>query len=148
MKNIKLLNLQLFADGDGGGEGATSGENATVDAGQRLRELGVPEDKIRRRAKYAAKPAESAVQTEQKAETATETTEKDAASDNPTEETKTAATPDRMSWDEIMADPEYNKQMQRAQKKRLPRLLLLWSFLQESTTLTLPTLIMRHLQRK
>ena len=119
MNNIKLLNLQLFADGDGGGEGATSGDNATVDAGQRLRELGVPEDKIRRRAKYAAKPAESAVQTEQKAESATETTEKDAASDNPTEETKTATTPARMSWDEIMADPEYNKQMQATVQSRL-----------------------------
>ena len=118
MKKIKMLDLQLFAEGEGAGEGATSGDNATVDAGQRLRELGVPEDKIRRRAKYAAKPAESAVPTEQKAESATETTEKDAASDNPTEDKKTD-TPPRMSWDEIMADPEYNKQMQATVQSRL-----------------------------
>lgn len=119
------LNLQLFAGegagasgGEGGGEGATSGDNATVDAGQRLRELGVPEDKIRRRAKYAAKPAESAAKTADPAEQATETNEQAAAADNPTEEKKTD-TPSRMSWDEIMADPEYNKQMQSVVQSRL-----------------------------
>ena len=46
MENTLWLNLQLFAGegtGDGGGEGAAAtGENATVDAEQRLRELGVP----------------------------------------------------------------------------------------------------------
>ena len=122
MENIFKLNLQLFAGegtgGEGGGEGATSGDNATVDAGQRLRELGVPEDKIRRRAKYAAKPAESTVQTGAKAEGTTETKEQDAAADNPTEEKK-ADTPPRMTWDEIMADPEYNKQMQAVVQSRL-----------------------------
>lgn len=93
MEKTKWLNLQLFAgegNGDGGGEGvATSGENATVDAGQRLRELGVPEDKIRRRAKYAAKPTESAVNTEAKASEATKTNGQAAVADNPTEENKT-----------------------------------------------------------
>ena len=120
-ENFKL-NLQLFAGegtgGEGGGEGATTGDNATVDAGQRLRELGVPEDKLRRRAKYAAKPAESAAQTAEKAEPATENNEQAAAADNPTEEKK-ADTPTRMSWDEIMADPEYNKQMQSVVQSRL-----------------------------
>lgn len=125
MENTKWLNLQLFAEGEGGGEGAaTTGDNtanavATVDAGQRLRELGVPEDKIRRRARYNAKPAESGEQTADTAQgEATETNEKAAASDTPTEENK-ATPPARMSWDEIMADPEYNKQMQAVVQSRL-----------------------------
>ena len=122
MEKTKWLNLQLFGGegngGDGGGEGATSGDGATVDAGQKLRELGVPEDKLRRRARYAAKPAQSTAETEPKAEEATKTNVQDAAADNPTEETKTD-TPARMSWDEIMADPEYNKQMQAVVQSRL-----------------------------
>lgn len=123
MKIFERLNLQLFA-GEGtadGGEGtATTGENATVDAGQRLRELGVPEDKIRRRAKYAAKPTETTANTDTvaKASEATENEEQDAAVNNPAEENKTDA-PTRMSWDEIMADPEYNKQMQAVVQSRL-----------------------------
>ena len=116
------LNLQFFggegagASGGEGGEGGNSGDNATVDAGQRLREWGVPEDKIRRRAKYAAKPAETVAKTAE-AEKATDNTEQVAAADNPTEE-KTDK-PTRMSWDEIMADPEYNKQMQAVVQSRL-----------------------------
>ena len=122
MEKLLKLNLQLFAGegtgGEGGGEGAPSGDNATVDAGQRLRELGVPEEKLSKRARYAAKPAESTAQTEQKVEKATETKEQVAAADNPTEEKKTDA-PTRMSWEEIMADPEYNKQMQAVVQSRL-----------------------------
>lgn len=121
--NFKWLNLQLFAEGESGEGAATSGENATatqtVDPGQRLRELGVPEDKIRRRARYAAKPAtgaDTADTAKSKAEPTTD--EKVAASDTPTEE-KTTASPTRMSWDEIMADPEYNKQMQAVVQSRL-----------------------------
>ena len=121
MTNFKWLNLQLFAgEGTGGegGEAAATGENATVDAGQRLRELGVPEDKIRRRARYAAKAPEAPAKTEQTEPAAAEKTEQVAAADdNPTEE-KTDS-PSRMSWDEIMADPEYNKQMQEVVRSRL-----------------------------
>lgn len=123
MTNFKWLNLQLFAGegagatGGEGGEGAATGDNvATVDAGQRLRELGVPEDKIRRRARYAAKAPETPAKTEEDAKTV-ENTAQDAAAENPTEE-KTE-TPARMSWDEIMADPEYNKQMQAVVQSRL-----------------------------
>lgn len=118
----KWLNLQLFAGegtGDGGGEAAVTGEN-NADAGhQRLLELGVPEDKIRKNRAYklnapAAKPANSgqAKAQEQKPEQA-------AAADNPTEDTKTGDNHARMSWDEIMADPEYNKQMQLTVQSRL-----------------------------
>ena len=121
MANTKWLNLQLFAGegtGESGGGEAASGVNANVDAGQRLRELGVPEDKIRRRAKYSAQTTEPTAQTEVKEGKAEETTTQDAAVDNPTEE-KEAETPTRMSWDEIMKDPEYNKQMQAVVQSRL-----------------------------
>jgi hypothetical protein len=116
----KWLNLQLFAGegaGDGGGEGAATGET-NADAGhQRLLELGVPADKIRKNRAYklntpAPKPsaAEQSAGQEQKPEQA-------AAAENPTEE-KTDA-PSRMSWEEIMADPEYNQKMQETMQKRL-----------------------------
>ena len=109
MTNFKWLNLQLFAGegagatGGEGGEGATTGDNvATVDAGQRLRELGVPEDKIRKRAsKVASKmPTQTAqaAATEQNSE-ATNVVTAPTDNANPSEETKTPA---RMSWDEIM----------------------------------------------
>ena len=119
MLNTKWLNLQLFAEGEGGGEAAPSGENASVAAEQRLRELGVPEDKIRKRAnKSAVKTPDNTA----KAETVSDNTQQAseqvaAAKDNPTEE-KTEK-PTRMSWDEIMADPEYNKQMQAVVQSRL-----------------------------
>ena len=118
----KWLNLQLFAGegaGDGGGEGAATGENS-VDAGhQRLLELGVPADKIRKNRAYklntpAPKPAEAG----QKAAQEQQANEQAAAAENPTEEKKTDG-PARMSWDEIMADPEYNKNMQAVVQSRL-----------------------------
>ena len=126
LKN-KWFWLQLFAGegagasagGEGGGDGAVSGANDGVDAEhQRLRELGVPEEKLRRRAKrQSAKLPEGAARTapmqaqEQKPQEQVAT-----ANDNPTEE---KTTPTRMSWDEIMADPEYNKQMQSVVQSRL-----------------------------
>ena len=123
MSNKKWLNLQLFAGegtGEGGGEGATSGENATVAAEQRLRELGVPEDKIRKRAsKVASANTTQTAKTGPVANKAEETNVVSAPTEeNPSEETKTNATA-RMSWDEIMADPEYNKQMQAVVQSRL-----------------------------
>ena len=122
MTNFKWLNLQLFAGegagtgGEGGGEAANTGDNATVDAGQKLRELGVPEDKIRRRARYSAKAPETQAVTE--VEPKAEKTEQVAAAENNPTEEKTEK-PARMSWDEIMADPEYNKQMQATMRARL-----------------------------
>ena len=124
MENIKRLNLQLFADGagasgEGGGE-ATSGENATAAAEQRLRELGVPEDRIRKSAskvasKMPAQTAKTAV-AEQKEETKVETA---ATQEKPTTEDTKGEAPPRMSWEEIMKDPEYNKQMQAVVRSRL-----------------------------
>jgi hypothetical protein len=41
------------------------------------------------------------------------------AEENPTEEKTETTPPSRMSWEEIMADPEYNKQMQLTVQSRL-----------------------------
>ena len=108
MQNFKWL--QLFADGtgDGGASGATpaaAGQDSGVTsdaAGQseqttadKLEKLGVPKEKLKR-AKYA-----------EKAETAQ-------AAAVTTEEAK----PHRMTWDEIVADPEYNAEMQKVVQAR------------------------------
>ena len=117
----KWLNLQLFAGegaGDGGGEGATTGASAVDPGQQRLLELGVPADKIRKNRAYKLNtPAQNPAAAEQgKAQENKQ--EQAAAANNPAEEKKTDA-PARMSWDEIMKDPEYNKQMQAVVQSRL-----------------------------
>ena len=129
MTQNKWYWLQLFAGegagasagGEGGGDGAVSGESGLAAGDQRLLELGVPEEKLRKRAKRAnAKLPEGAVRTtprevqEQKPQEQVATAE-----ENPTEEKTETNAPTRMSWDEIMADPEYNKQMQATIKSRL-----------------------------
>ena len=122
-ENFKL-NLQLFAGegtgGEGGGEGATSGDNATAAAEQRLRELGVPEAKIRKSAsKVASKMPAPTAETKVAEPKAEETNVESAATqEKPTTE-DTKDTPKRMSWDEIMKDPEYNKEMQAVVRSRL-----------------------------
>ena len=122
MFNHKWLNLQLFAGegaGDGGGEGAATGVEAVDPGQQRLLELGVPADKIRKRANRSnAKAPAGAANAAPKAQEAQQTNVQAAAADNPTEEKKTEPKA-RMSWDEIMADPEYNKQMQSVVQSRL-----------------------------
>ena len=135
MHNNKWFWLQLFAGegggatggtgasgGEGGGEGAVSGVNDGVAAEhQRLLELGVPEEKLRKRAKRAnAKLPEGAVRTTPKEAQVQKPQEQVAtANENPTEDKTETPTPTRMSWDEIMADPEYNKQMQSVVQSRL-----------------------------
>lgn len=124
MDNYTWLDLQLFA-GEGEGEGggaAETGVNSEDAAQQRLRELGVPEDKIRRRAKgkpSATPPAavQSAPATQQ-TDGGEDGAQAAAAEDHPTEE-GTEKPPARMSWEEIMADPEYNRQMQVVVQSRL-----------------------------
>ena len=121
MQNIKWLNLQLFAGegaGDGGGEAAATGENAVDPGQQRLLELGVPADKLRKRAsKAAVKLPAGAVKSAPSQPEAQQVQEQAAAAENPAEEKTNTAT--RMSWDEIMADPEYNKEMQSVVQSRL-----------------------------
>ena len=126
MAKILMLNLQLFGGegasgagtgGEGGGDGAQTGVNATAAAEQRLRELGVPEEKIRKRASKATSTAP--VQTAQTATAPTEKTNVEtAATQTPTTE-ETQDAPERMTWDEIMKDPEYNKEMQAVVRSRL-----------------------------
>ena len=112
MNHDKWLNLQLFAGEGDGGEGAATGENSADPGHQRLLELGVPADKIRKNRAYKLNPPPARQQEPEKQP------EQAAAAENPTEEKQTG-TPARMSWDEIMADPEYNKQMQATVQSRL-----------------------------
>ena len=124
MFNIDMLNLQLFADGgaDGGADGAAGGN--AVDAGQsRLLELGVPADKIRKRAKNnpvqlpkgAVANAPQSGQQSSEQDAAAKITEEPETEEKP----KSEEAPKRMTWDEIMADPEYNKEMQAVMKARI-----------------------------
>lgn len=123
MFKLKWLGLQLFAGegaGDGGGDGAATGDNAAA-AGQtmesRLLELGVPADKIRKRANSKAASAVPATSNTQ-AQPTTQPAQQAAAASEPTEE-PAPDNPARMSWDDIMADPEYNKKMQAVVQARL-----------------------------
>ena len=129
MAKNKWFWLQLFAGegagasagGEGGGDGAVSGDNGLAAEDQRLLELGVPEEKLRKRAKReSAKLPEGAVRTAPKQAQEQKPQEQVAtAEENPTEDKTEPTTPARMSWDEIMADPEYNKQMQMTVQSRL-----------------------------
>jgi hypothetical protein len=113
------LDLQLFAGegaGDGGADGAATGET-NADAGhQRLLELGVPADKIRKNRAYrlstpAPKPAEAGQEQVQEQQS------EQVAAAKP--ETEDASPPPRLTWKEIMADPEYNREMQQLVQARL-----------------------------
>ena len=101
--------LQLFAEGsDGEGTGETA-----PDAGEELRALGVPEEKIRKRAGRMA-PRQQAAADAPQAQAAQETArqEQDAAA-------QSEDGPKRMTWEEIMEDPEYNGRMQQVVRDRL-----------------------------
>ena len=138
MNDLGWLHLQRFAGegaGNGGGDGAGTGDAAAA-AGQtgnpapmsaeearekRLLELGVPAEKIRKRAKKpAAALPEGAVKTasQSPAQAPQQAEEQDAAAAAPTEETG-AEKPARMSWEEVKADPEYNRHMQEMVQSRL-----------------------------
>ena len=126
MKAKKWMLLQLFAEGgDGGSTGgdgnaaaSASGETGVAAEHQRLLELGVPADKLRKRAHRAkAQLPAGAVQTEDPAnpQKAPETQGQAAAATEPTEDPK----PARMTWDEIKADPEFSGKMQEMMQARL-----------------------------
>lgn len=108
--------LQLFADGTGDGAAASgvtpaaAGQDSGVTSvaaeqneqttADKLRELGVPSEKLKR-AKYNQKAVQPEVNTQAAAAQEAE---------NPTAK--------RLSWDEIMADPEYNAEMQKVVQAR------------------------------
>lgn len=101
--------LQLFAEGDGEGTGGTA-----PDAGEELRALGVPEEKIRKRAgQTAGRRQQTADAPQPQPEPEAARQEQDAAA----EEQKNS--PGRMTWEEIMKDPEYNGRMQQVVRDRL-----------------------------
>ena len=118
--------LQLFggegasgasAAGDGGSAGAAATGENTADAGQqRLRELGVPENRIRKpRAKQTPSVPEGAISYQAKKEN--QAAQQAAAANNQNAQTENA--PARMSWDEIVKDPEYNAELQKIIKSRI-----------------------------
>lgn len=98
--------LQLFAEGEGGGQ--TGGETAPDAGEQTLEQLGVPAELIAKRAKRTPHRAAPAAPKQEP--------QRDAAAEQPEE---TPAAQKRMTWDEIMADPEYNRQMQETVRQRL-----------------------------
>ena len=125
MAKDKWFWLQLFAgegagaSGGEGGDGAVSGDNSADAGHQRLLELGVPADKIRKNRAYklnvsTPKPAEA-----EQVKGAEQKPEQAAAAENPTEDKTKPTTPARMSWDEIKADPEYNREIQAIVQSRL-----------------------------
>lgn len=121
MRYFKWLNLQLFADGAGaagdGGDGAATGVTADAAGQQMLRDMGVPEDRIAKRAKAFTQrmqrngtPVQNAPKAEQQAAAA-----KDAPKEEPKQDAK------RLTWEELMADPEYNGEMQKVVQARLKK---------------------------
>ena len=125
MLNNNLWLLQLFAEG---GEGSASGAEgaAVADTGvtdeaaahhQRLRELGVPENKIRKNRSYKpSTPSKATAEAEPVATQTEEAGQVTAAESEPTDEK-----PKRMTWDEIKADPEYSEQLNKMMRDRLKK---------------------------
>lgn len=115
--------LQLFADGGDGGSGTGDAGSAAAESGvsaadagrQRLRELGVPENRIR--ANRAYRVPQQQVQTA--TAPAAEAPEQAAAAQEPTptEEPKR----ERMPWKEIVKDPEYSKEIQAMMQARVSK---------------------------
>lgn len=122
---FEKLDLQLFADGGGegggmgtaapsaGSEGQASGEIAVDAEQQRINDLlalGVPREKIRtnNRAKQQDAAAQQMVSPKQQTQSVPKPAEEGNA-------------PKRMTWDEIMQDPEYNKEMQKTIQKRFKK---------------------------
>ena len=104
--NNRLL-LQLFAGegatGEGGAEAAGAGETGADAGHQRLRSLGVPENRIRK-SRTGMPPAGS---------------QEAAAPGTPRETAEPQSASSRMSWEEILKDPEYNAQMQKIIRSRV-----------------------------
>ena len=94
------------------------GESAVDPGRQRLLELGVPADKIRKNRAYKVNAPAPKPAAEVQAKPQEQKPEQAAAANSPTEEPKTDA-PARLSWEEIVADPEYNKQIQSVVQSRL-----------------------------
>ena len=106
MNQTNFWQLQLFAGesapGDGSAPAAETGGNGADAGHERLRELGVPQEKIR---KHRTKPENSLPQGAVREEGA----------DTPAAEPAAH----RLSWEEIVKDPQYNAQLQKIVKARV-----------------------------
>lgn len=114
--------LQIFADGgDGGASGAApaGASEAAAPASEsmesRLEALGVPKDKIRKR----SKPTDKAAAPEELPAAELPVQQDDAADNQEPETTDEAQPPTKPSFDELMKDPDYNREMQKIVKDRL-----------------------------
>lgn len=128
----RFWRLQLFADGGGngaasGGEGAAASGVTPADAGQGtqertladvLRERGVPEDRLQRRA-YQRKVQTAGTPAGQEQAQAAVAGQNAETNASPQQQEQKA---ERMSWEQIMADPEYNAKMQETVQKRVSKL--------------------------
>lgn len=133
-----MRELMLFGSGPAAGAGSAPGESAgsdssadkAVDAGrQRLLELGVPADKLNKRtAGTRPRTAGTTPRKESRSAPAVDKVAPTAAADSAdgsklkaaSEATApNAGTGKRMTWDEIKADPEYNKEIQAVIQARL-----------------------------
>ena len=105
MKYHNWFNLQFFAEGGEGGDGAATGETPAA-AGQdyesKLRAKGVPESMIKNRAKKAAPAAKE------------QPTEHAADAENP-------PAPANESWDDFFARPENKEKMETMMKERVKK---------------------------
>ena len=134
MFSTDYSDLQLFADGDAGegadasgGAAQAAAHNAADAERQRLLELGVPEEKLNRRARYRAsaapKPEQDAAAkspTGENTDSSANDTPAPEQPDGDTGEDKAKDEPKaRMSWDEIVKDPEYNEHIQQIVSQRL-----------------------------
>lgn len=130
MKNIMAwINLQLFGGegaggsagaGDSSGDGASTGVVADDPGRQRLLELGVPESKLRKKAYSNVIDKPQAAAETVKAMGNAHSNEQTATAEDPQASAEEQATK-RMTWDEIMADPEYNKAMQEIVQNRVKK---------------------------
>lgn len=122
----KLFNLQLFAEGEGGGEAAAAGDSAgaatgstVADAGsQRLMDLGVPENLAKKHEAIRKKRGiTQPVSAQQAAVQTAEAVEEQPTEAQPTAEPTEPETPKRLTWEEIKADPEYQAEYQKEMQK-------------------------------
>lgn len=116
METYIKLDLQLFADGEGAGDSGSAAdaapgvESADAEHEDRLRALGVPESKIQKQRSYKSKAARA-----EATAPVQQTAPDDAASEEATpEEATTDGSGQRMNWDQIMSDPEYKEQFDKA----------------------------------
>ena len=121
--------LQIFADGGDGGSAGAAPAGASEAAApaesyeSKLEALGVPKDKIRKRSKagVAAAPLQQANKSAAKMQQTPTDEQDDAAQQAESHKSPEKEEKAKPTWDELMADPDYNKQMQKVVTDRLKK---------------------------